>query len=144
MSRGQRPRHSANVLRTSGGQHDLARQRIASIGSAVALIVFTLVTFGHLRVRHESGANAWLLVLADLAVVVVLVGFAVTTLVEEPATAMALVVIVLLSLVLEPRMEEAPRRHAQVDAPAFAALIHTTSCSHAGSPCDPLVRRRTA
>ena len=31
---------------------------IASIGSAVALVVFTLVTFGHLRIRHETGARA--------------------------------------------------------------------------------------
>ena len=34
---------------------------IASIGSAVALVVFTLVTFGHLRIRRETGAQAWLL-----------------------------------------------------------------------------------
>ena len=33
---------------------------IASIGSAVALVVFTLVTAGHLRVRTETGAHAWL------------------------------------------------------------------------------------
>jgi len=74
---------------------------IASIGSAVALIVFTLVTYGHLRVRHETGAKAWLLILADLAIVVVLVAFVVTTLVEEPATAVTLVAIVLLSVVLD-------------------------------------------
>ena len=74
---------------------------IASIGSAVALIVFTLVTFGHLRVRHETGAKAWLLILADLSIVVVLVAFAVTTLVDEPGTALALVLIVLLSVALD-------------------------------------------
>jgi hypothetical protein len=32
---------------------------IASIGSAVALVVFALVTAGHLRVRTETGARAW-------------------------------------------------------------------------------------
>jgi amino acid transporter len=74
---------------------------IASIGSAVALIVFTLVTFGHFRVRHETGAKAWLLVLADLTTVAVLVAFAATTLVNEPATAVALVAILLLSVVLD-------------------------------------------
>jgi L-asparagine transporter-like permease len=74
---------------------------IASIGSAVALVVFTLVTFGHLRVRHETGAQAWLLILADLTTVVVLAAFAVTTLVDEPATAVALVAILLLSVVLD-------------------------------------------
>ena len=74
---------------------------IASIGSAVALVVFTLVTFGHLRVRHETGAKTWLLVLADLTTVAVLVAFALTTLVHEPATAVALVAILLLSVVLD-------------------------------------------
>jgi amino acid transporter len=74
---------------------------IASIGSAVALVVFTLVTFGHLRVRHETGAQVWLLILADLTTVVVLAAFAVTTLVDEPGTAVALVAILLLSVVLD-------------------------------------------
>ena len=74
---------------------------IASIGSAVALVVFTLVTFGHFRIRHETGAQAWLLVLADLTTLVVLVAFAATTLVEEPGTAVALVAILLLSVVLD-------------------------------------------
>ena len=72
---------------------------IASIGSAVALVVFTLVTFGHFRVREETGANAWVLALANLTTVVVLVSFA-ATLVEEPGTVVALVVILLLSVVL--------------------------------------------
>ena len=74
---------------------------IASIGSAVALVVFTLVTFGHLRIRHETGAQAWLLILADVTTIVVLVAFAFTTLVDEPATAVALVVILALAVVLD-------------------------------------------
>jgi amino acid transporter len=74
---------------------------IASIGSAVALVVFTLVTAGHLRVRTETGAHVWLLVLAIVTTVVVLVTFAFTTLVDEPATAVALMVILLLSIALE-------------------------------------------
>jgi amino acid transporter len=71
---------------------------IASIGSAVALVVFTLVTAGHLRVRTETGARAWVLVLAIVTTVVVLVTFAFTTLVDESATAVALIVILLLSI----------------------------------------------
>jgi amino acid transporter len=74
---------------------------IASIGSAVALVVFAFVTAGHLRVRGETGASVALLVLAIVTTVVVLVAFAVTTLVDEPATAVALVVILLLSIVLD-------------------------------------------
>ena len=74
---------------------------IASLGSAVALVVFTLVTFGHYRIRHETGAQAWLLILADITTLVVLAAFAVTTLVEEPGTAVALVAILVLSVGLD-------------------------------------------
>ena len=74
---------------------------IASIGSAVALIVFTLVTLGHFRIRHETGAQAWVLIVADLATVIVLASFTVTTLVDEPGTPIAMVVIVVLSLALD-------------------------------------------
>lgn len=74
---------------------------IASIGSAVALIVFALVTFGHFRIRQETGAKAWLLIVADLTTVIVLISFTFTTLVHEPATAFTLVTIVLLSIVLD-------------------------------------------
>ena len=63
--------------------------------------MFTLVTFGHLRIRHETGAQAWLLVLADLTTVVVLVAFAFTTLVDEPGTAVALLAILLLGVGLD-------------------------------------------
>ena len=74
---------------------------IASIGSAVALVVFTLVTFGHYRIRHQTGAQAWLLILANLTTLVVLAAFAVTTLVEEPGTAVALAAILVLSVGLD-------------------------------------------
>jgi amino acid transporter len=74
---------------------------IASIGSAIALVVFTLVTAGHLRVRTETGARSGVLVVAIASTSVVLITFAVTTLVDEPATAVALVVIVALSIMLD-------------------------------------------
>jgi amino acid transporter len=71
---------------------------IASIGSAIALCVFAMIATAHLRVRDETGANAWLLVLAVLSTVIVLATFALTTLVEEPATAVALLAILALSI----------------------------------------------
>ena len=74
---------------------------IASIGSVIALLVFGLVSVGHLRVRRETGAQAWVLVLAVASTVIVLVAFVVTTLVEEPGTAVALVVILLASVGLD-------------------------------------------
>ena len=83
---------------------------IASIGSAVALVVFALVTIGHLRIRTETGASLWLLVLAEVTTLVVLASFAVTTLVDEPATAVAMLVILGLSVVLD--LVWKSRRHA--------------------------------
>lgn len=74
---------------------------VASIGSAIALIVFTLITAGHLRVRSETGAQTWLLILGVLTSGIVLVAFALTTLVDEPGTAIAMVVILLISIVLD-------------------------------------------
>jgi amino acid transporter len=74
---------------------------IASLGSAVALVVFTVVTLGHLRIRRETGAQLWLLVLAELTTVVVLVAFAATTLVDEPGTAVAFVVIIGLGVAMD-------------------------------------------
>jgi amino acid transporter len=74
---------------------------IASIGSAIALMVFGLVSTGHFKVRHETGARTTMLVLAVASTVIVLVTFAFTTLVEEPGTAVALVVIILVSIVAD-------------------------------------------
>jgi amino acid transporter len=74
---------------------------IASIGSAVALVVFGLVSAGHIRVRAETGANVWLLILAVGTTAIVLVTFAFTTLINEPATALALLVILLVSILLD-------------------------------------------
>ena len=71
---------------------------IASIGSAIALLVFTLITAAHFRVRSETGAKAAVLGLGVTSTAIVLVTFAFTTLVDEPATAAALCVILLLSV----------------------------------------------
>ncbi len=74
---------------------------IASIGSAIALLVFGLVSVGHLRVCHETGARVSLLVAAAGSAGIVLVSFALTTLVNEPATAVAIIVILALAVVLD-------------------------------------------
>jgi amino acid transporter len=74
---------------------------IASLGSAIALLVFTLVTAAHFRVRGETGASTLVLSVAITSTVVVLLTFAFTTLVDEPATAVALAVILLLSVALD-------------------------------------------
>lgn len=74
---------------------------IASIGSAAALLVFMLVTVAHFRVRSETGAQLWLLVLALATTGIAFVTFVVTTLDTEPASIITLIVIILLSAALD-------------------------------------------
>jgi amino acid transporter len=93
---------------------------IASIGSAIALLVFTLVTAAHFRVRRETGANPGVLTVAIASTVIVLVSFAFTTLVDEPATAVALVVILALSIVLDVLWKRRRSRTVAGTTPAAA------------------------
>jgi len=74
---------------------------IASIGSAVALMIFGLVSIGHLRVRQETGANLGVLVLAIATTVISLVTFIFTTLIEEPASIATLIAIVIVSALID-------------------------------------------
>ncbi len=90
---------TAIVAAVLAGFFDLSS--IASIGSAIALMVFSLVTAAHFRVRHETGARLSLLILAIASTVTVLVTFAVTTLPDEPGTAVAIVVILILAVALD-------------------------------------------
>ena len=92
---------------------------IASIGSVIALVVFALVTVGHLRVRSETGANLGMLLLALASTVIVLVTFVLTTLVEEPATAVLLGVILAISVGLDLAWKRV--RDGRLDAGADAA-----------------------
>jgi amino acid transporter len=74
---------------------------IASIGSAVALLIFTLITVAHLRVRKETGASALILWLAIVAAGAVLVTFVFTTLIHEPASIATLAGILVLGVALD-------------------------------------------
>jgi amino acid transporter len=74
---------------------------IASIGSAVALLIFTLITAAHFRVRSETGANPFILTIAIASAGVVLVVFVFTTLIHEPASIAALLGIIVLGVVLD-------------------------------------------
>jgi hypothetical protein len=74
---------------------------IASIGSAVALVIFTMITAAHLRIRSETGANLPMLVLAIVAAGAVFVTFVFTTLIHEPASIATLAGILVLSVGLD-------------------------------------------
>ena len=95
-------RAPAGLLLTALGSIVLAvgfdLNSIASIGSAIALVVFSLVTAGHLRVRAETGARAWVLLIGLVTTVAVLVSFIFTSLVNEPATIWTIAGILALSV----------------------------------------------
>jgi hypothetical protein len=74
---------------------------IASIGSAVALTIFGLVTAGHLSVRSQTGARLSILLLAQATTGVTLLTFVFTTLIKEPASVVTLLGILLISLGLD-------------------------------------------
>jgi amino acid transporter len=74
---------------------------IASIGSAVALLIFTLITAAHFRVRTETRANPAVLAIAILAAGAVLVTFVFTELIHEPASIAMLLIILALSIGLD-------------------------------------------
>src|SRR6516165_3338731 len=74
---------------------------IASIGSAVALVLFTMTTAAHVRIRAETGAKLPILIVAIVAAGAVFVTFVFTTLIHEPASIVTLLVILLLSIGLD-------------------------------------------
>ncbi|WP_214321734.1 APC family permease [Nonomuraea sediminis] len=74
---------------------------IASIGSAVALLVFMFITIAHFRVRAQTGANVVMLALAVGTAGAVLLTFIFTTLIHEPASILTLLVILAVSIALD-------------------------------------------
>ncbi len=74
---------------------------IASLGSAVALLIFSAVTTAHFRVYRETGANLIVLIIALITTLGTFVVFCLTTLVNEPKTAIALVVIIAAAFLLD-------------------------------------------
>ncbi len=72
-----------------------------AIVTAVALLVFSAVTLAHFQVRKETGASFVILVLAVSSTLVTLLVFCATTLVDQPATGIALVALIVLATVVE-------------------------------------------
>jgi hypothetical protein len=74
---------------------------IASLGGAVALLIFSAITAAHFKTYRETHASLIVLVVALVATLGTLVVFALTTLVDEPKTALAFVVILAAALLLD-------------------------------------------
>jgi amino acid transporter len=74
---------------------------IASVGSACSLLVFVIVGVAGYRLRSETGARTWLVLLGTAVAVVVLVFFAIDTLQNAPETFTAIIVITALSVLAD-------------------------------------------
>jgi amino acid transporter len=98
---------------------------IASVGSAIALIVFVLVGLAGWRRRAETGASAVLTLAAIASAAVVLAFFAVDTWENDPATFGAIIAIALLAVLLN---------HVSVRPPSTGAHRSPRPDPAAGSP----------
>ncbi len=74
---------------------------IASIGSAVALAIFALLTVAHIRLAKETGASVFVLVVALIATLAAILLFCWNTLVTAPETFVILVITIILAWVIE-------------------------------------------
>jgi amino acid transporter len=74
---------------------------IASVGSAISLVIFLLVGAAAFKLRDEIGARTPIVIAAILVTAVVLVAFAVDTLRNAPETFSAIIGIALLAVVLD-------------------------------------------
>ncbi|HST16458.1 MAG TPA: APC family permease [Gaiellaceae bacterium] len=82
---------------------------IASVGSAVALMVFLLIGASGWRRRRDTGSSPVVVLAAIVATAVVLVSFAIDTLKNAPQTFTAIVVIGALAVVLDELTRRAAR-----------------------------------
>jgi amino acid transporter len=74
---------------------------IASIGSAVSLAIFALLTVAHLRLSNETGASKLILYVALVATIAAILLFCWYTLITAPQTFAILVVTIILAWVVE-------------------------------------------
>lgn len=74
---------------------------IASLGSAVSLLVFLVVGLAGLKLRAETGANVVVTCITMLATGIVLVLFAIDTARNAPQTFTAMIVLAVLAVVLD-------------------------------------------
>ncbi len=71
---------------------------IASIGTAIALLLFLLLCGAGIRLRHETKARMLPMLVAIFAIVLVLTLFLIDTIQSDPATAISMLLIVALAI----------------------------------------------
>jgi amino acid transporter len=74
---------------------------IAQIGSVVAMVIFLMIGVAAVRLRHETGSKAAVIVTAMAMTTLVLVLFMADTIENDPATFVWTIVIALLAVLLE-------------------------------------------
>jgi Flp pilus assembly protein TadB len=93
---------------------------IAMMGSAAFLVVYAAVSFGHLRIHHETGADPTIIWASLITLLMMLVLTMIYILGNQPAAAVALVATLAVSVLIEwayrrwtgrrlHRLAEAPR-----------------------------------
>jgi amino acid transporter len=98
---------------------------IASVGSAIALVIFGLVGVAAVKLRHEIGANPVIVGTGVLGALVVLVLFCVDTARNEPRTFVSMIVVGVLAVAFDFTW----RRRRALEPPPVAAPSTTTSAS---------------
>jgi amino acid transporter len=88
---------------------------IASIGSAVALAIFALMTIAHLRMAKDTGASKAILVLALITTSLAILLFAWYTLLTSPQTFAILVATIILAWVVEAVWRSISKREVKTD-----------------------------
>jgi amino acid transporter len=88
---------------------------IASIGSAVSLAIFVLLTIAHLRMAKETGASKAILVVALIATTGAVLLFAWYTLLTSPQTFAILVITIILAWVVEAVWRRISRREVKTE-----------------------------
>ena len=88
---------------------------IASIGSAVALTIFALVTIAHLRMTDETGASKPVLYLTLIATTLAILLFCWYTLQTAPQTFAILVATIILAWVVEAVWRNISKREVKTD-----------------------------
>jgi amino acid transporter len=83
---------------------------VASLGSAVSLAIFALITVAHLRMAKETKASIAILGLALVATIVAILLFGGYTLATDPQTFAVLLVIIVLAWVVEAVWRSISRR----------------------------------
>ena len=88
---------------------------IASVGSAVALAIFALITVAHIRMAKETGASRAVLVVAFVGTSLAILVFAWYTLLTDPRTFVFLVVTIILAWVVEAIWRSISKRESKAN-----------------------------